>query len=136
VNDESLFSTWLLHYGADRFLLGADVKEEKIAINGWQETTDVWVYDFIKKYMDKNLKQIFCTDVSKDGLLEGVALELYRNILKKFPDLQLIASGGVRSMDDIAELEKIGCGGVIIGKAIYEGRIGLEDLRNKIKQLK
>ena len=136
VNDESLFSTWIFHYGADKFLLGADVKEEKIAINGWQETTDVGVYDFIKKYMEKNLKQIFCTDVSKDGLMEGTALELYKNILKKFPDLQLIASGGVRSMDDIADLEKIGCSGVIIGKAIYEGRIGLEDLRSKIKQSK
>ncbi|HMH31914.1 MAG TPA: 1-(5-phosphoribosyl)-5-[(5-phosphoribosylamino)methylideneamino]imidazole-4-carboxamide isomerase [Puia sp.] len=130
VKDESLFSAWLLHYGPNRFLLGADVKDEKITIHGWQETTDIWIYDLIEKYMAKNLQQIFCTDVSKDGLLEGPAIDLYKNIVAKYPALHLIASGGVRSMNDVYALLETGCKGVIIGKAIYEGKLSLEDLRH------
>ena len=130
VKDERLFSAWILQYGANRFLLGADVKDEKITIHGWQETTDIWIYDLIEKYMAKNLQQIFCTDVSKDGLLEGPATDLYKNILAKYPGLHLIASGGVRSMDDVYELLETGCKGVIIGKAIYEGKLSLGDLRH------
>jgi phosphoribosylformimino-5-aminoimidazole carboxamide ribotide isomerase len=130
VKDENLFSAWILHYGPNRFLLGADVNDEKITIHGWQEMTDIWIYDLVEKYIAKNLQQIFCTDVSKDGLLEGPAIDLYKNILAKYPGLHLIASGGVRSMDDIYELLEIGCKGVIIGKAIYEGKLSLDDLRH------
>jgi phosphoribosylformimino-5-aminoimidazole carboxamide ribotide isomerase len=128
VKDGPLFVSWLQEYGAERFLLGADVKNEKIAVSGWQETTDRWVYDFIREYIEKGVRQIFCTDVSKDGLLQGPALELYKNIVGKFPDLHFIASGGVSGMDDVWRLEEAGCKGVIIGKAIYEGRIALNEL--------
>jgi phosphoribosylformimino-5-aminoimidazole carboxamide ribotide isomerase len=128
VKDGDRFVSWLQQYGAARFLLGADVKNEKIAISGWQETTDRWVYDFIGEYIEKGVKQIFCTDVNKDGLLQGPALELYRNIAGKFPELHFIASGGVSGMDDVRRLEEAGCKGVIIGKAIYEGLITLNEI--------
>jgi phosphoribosylformimino-5-aminoimidazole carboxamide ribotide isomerase len=109
--------------------LGADVKEEKIAVSGWLEKTDIWIYDFLQKYIEKGINQVFCTDVSKDGLLEGPSLELYKNIIEKFPSLQFIASGGVSSLRDLEELLDIGCQAVIIGKAIYEGRISLAALK-------
>jgi phosphoribosylformimino-5-aminoimidazole carboxamide ribotide isomerase len=128
VKDGPLFVSWLQQYGAERFLLGADVKNEKIAVSGWLETTDIWVYDFIGDYIEKGVRQVFCTDVSKDGLLQGPALELYKNIVGKFPGLHFIASGGVSGMDDVRRLEEAGCKGVIIGKAIYEGRIALNEL--------
>ena len=129
VKNEETFIEWLRKYGADKFLLGADVKDEKIAIHGWQETTDVWIYDFIQKYMEQGIKQLFCTDVAKDGAMEGPSTDLYRNIIEKFPGLHFIASGGVSSIDDVYELENINCKGVIIGKAIYEGRIKLNELK-------
>jgi phosphoribosylformimino-5-aminoimidazole carboxamide ribotide isomerase len=128
VKDEETFTNWLSSYGAEKFLLGADVKNEKIAISGWTETTDIWIYDFIGRYMQKGIRQLFCTDVSKDGLLEGPAAGLYKNIMSKFGDLQLIASGGVSSLNDLDALQEAGCSGVIIGKAIYEGRITLQEL--------
>ncbi|NII25809.1 1-(5-phosphoribosyl)-5-[(5-phosphoribosylamino)methylideneamino]imidazole-4-carboxamide isomerase [Pseudoflavitalea sp. X16] len=128
VKNEQEFVKWLLTYGADKFLLGADVKDEKIAVGGWLETTDIWIYDFIAKYIAHGVQQIFCTDVSKDGLLQGPAVELYQNIIKQFPQLHFIASGGVSNMEDVRQLQEIGCSGVIIGKAIYEGRITVEEL--------
>jgi len=128
VKDETEFVKWLLIFGADKFLLGADVKEEKIAIHGWLEKTDLWVYDFIEKYIQHGVKQVFCTDVSKDGKLEGPAIELYKNIIAKFPELYFIASGGVSSAKDLKELSEIGCNGAIVGKAIYEGKIKLSEL--------
>lgn len=128
VKDEETFFKWLGQYGAGKFLLGADVKDEKITVSGWTEQTDVWIYDFIEKQMDKGVHQIFCTDVSKDGALEGPSLELYKNIVLKFPKLHFIASGGVSNMDDVYQLGAIGCKGVIIGKAIYEGRVRLSEL--------
>lgn len=128
VKDAELFLSWLQTYGSDRFLLGADVRNEKIAVNGWLETTDRWVYDFIGEYFEKGVRQVFCTDVSKDGLLQGPALGLYQNILQKFPELHFIASGGVSGMKDVESLRTIGCKGVIIGKAIYEGLITLNEL--------
>jgi phosphoribosylformimino-5-aminoimidazole carboxamide ribotide isomerase len=128
VKDGALFVGWLEQYGAEKFLLGADVKDEKIAVSGWLETTDRWVYDFIGDYVEKGVRQVFCTDVSKDGLLQGPALELYKNIVGKFPDLHFIASGGVSGMDDVRRLAEIGCKGVIIGKAIYEGLITLNEI--------
>ena len=128
VKDEELFSQWLLFYGAAKFLLGADVKDNKIAISGWQEKTELGIFDFISKYAAKDVRQVFCTDVSKDGKLEGPSFDLYKEIVEQFPALHFIASGGVSSMDDIYKLEEIGCKGVIIGKAIYEGRITLKQL--------
>ena len=129
VKNETEFVKWLLIYGADKFLLGADVKDEKIAVGGWLETTDVWVYDFIQKYIEHGVQQIFCTDVSKDGKLEGPSVALYENIIGKFPKLHFIASGGVSSVKDLDDLQETGCKGTIVGKAIYENRISLEELR-------
>jgi phosphoribosylformimino-5-aminoimidazole carboxamide ribotide isomerase len=129
VKDETLFSEWIEKYGAEKFLLGADVKDEKITIGGWLETTAINVYDFIEKYVSKGIRQVFCTDVSKDGKLEGPSVELYKNIIRRFPELFFIASGGVSSMDDLHELRTIGCSGAIIGKAIYENRITIGELQ-------
>lgn len=134
VKNESEFVQWLKDFGADKFILGADVKNEKIAVAGWQETTDIWIYDFIEDYIQQGVQQVFCTDVSKDGRLEGPAVELYRNIVSKFPSLYFIASGGVSSMDDLDQLQHAGCNGVIIGKAIYENRISLKELKSMIRQ--
>ncbi|MBL7752253.1 MAG: 1-(5-phosphoribosyl)-5-[(5-phosphoribosylamino)methylideneamino]imidazole-4-carboxamide isomerase [Chitinophagaceae bacterium] len=129
VKGEDIFTGWLTQFGADKFLLGADVKNEKIAIGGWLETTEIWVYDLIEKYIQKGITQLFCTDVSKDGRLEGPAVELYKNIVSKFPSLYFIASGGVSSMADLDALQEAGCRAAIVGKAIYENRITLEDLK-------
>ncbi|MBN8783820.1 MAG: 1-(5-phosphoribosyl)-5-[(5-phosphoribosylamino)methylideneamino]imidazole-4-carboxamide isomerase [Terrimonas ferruginea] len=129
VKKEEEFARWLLAFGADRFLLGADVKEKKIAIHGWLEQTDIDVKDFIRKYQQRGVQQVFCTDVSKDGKLEGPSLELYKEIIGEFPSLHFIASGGVSSVADLDALLEAGCKGVIIGKAIYENRISLADLQ-------
>lgn len=128
VKNEDEIKIWFQKFGVSRFLLGADVKEEKIAIHGWQETTDIWIYDFIEKYFAHGIQQLFCTDISKDGKLEGPSIDLYKTIIQKFPKLHFIASGGVSSVKDIEELWKIGCKGIIIGKAIYENRISLKEL--------
>jgi phosphoribosylformimino-5-aminoimidazole carboxamide ribotide isomerase len=133
VKNEEEFIKWLVEFGADKFLLGADVKNERIVVSGWQETTDVWIHDFIQKYIDQGVRQIFCTDVAKDGKMEGPSVELYKGIIQKFPQLHFIASGGVSSLDDIYQLAEIGCKGIIIGKAIYEGRLSLEEL-SKVNQ--
>lgn len=129
VKNETLFVQWLQQFGADKFLLGADVKDEKIAVGGWLETTEINIYDFIKKYIGHGVKQIFCTDVSKDGKLEGPSTMLYQNIITRFPDLYFIASGGVSSIADLNDLERIGCSAAIVGKAIYENRISLDELK-------
>lgn len=128
VKNEAELVKWFMIFGADKFLLGADVKDEKIAIGGWLETTDIWIYDFIEKYIGHGIKQIFCTDVSKDGKLEGPAVELYKNIVQKFPALHFIASGGVSSVDDLHALRDAGCKGAIVGKAIYEERVKINKL--------
>ena len=132
VKNKELFFSWLVKYGAEKILLGADVKNEKIAINGWLETTDILISDFIKENNSKGVNTIFCTDISKDGLLQGPALDLYKKILLEFPKLNLIASGGVANMNDLDQLKEIGCSGAIVGKAIYEGRIKLNDLKKFI----
>lgn len=128
VKAEATFVSWIQKYGAEKFLLGADVKDEKIAVSGWLETTDIWIYDFIEKYMAHGVQQLFCTDVSKDGKLEGPSLVLYKQILEKFPSLYFIASGGVSSIEDLELLRETGCSGAIVGKAIYENRISLKEL--------
>ena len=128
VKDEQLLSSWLITFGAEKFILGADVKNEKIVVRGWTETTPVSLFDLIENYKTKGVRWFFCTDVSKDGLLEGPATTLYKKLLNEHPSIDLIASGGVRSIDDIEELRQAGCKGVIIGKALYENRIALNDL--------
>jgi phosphoribosylformimino-5-aminoimidazole carboxamide ribotide isomerase len=130
VKEPDTFLEWLSVYGADKFILGADVKSEKIAVAGWLETTDINIYDFLQDYINKGILQSFCTDVSKDGKLEGPSIDLYKNIVQKFPSLYFIASGGVSCLDDLTALKELGCAGAIVGKAIYEGRIALKDLSN------
>lgn len=132
VKQPDLFFHWLQEYGADKMFLGADVKEEKIAVGGWLETTELSVFDFLKTNMDKGVTQVFCTDIAKDGLLQGASTDLYRKIIEKLPDIQLTASGGVSHIDDVTELQEAGLAGVIIGKAIYEGRITLAELKKFI----
>ncbi|MEY3120391.1 MAG: 1-(5-phosphoribosyl)-5-[(5-phosphoribosylamino)methylideneamino]imidazole-4-carboxamide isomerase [Bacteroidota bacterium] len=128
VKNELLFQEWIARFGANTFMLGADVFEEKIAIGGWMEKTEISVFDFMKSYIDKGVKQIFCTDIKKDGKLQGPSIELYQKIIEKFPALHLIASGGVSSLDDLIELEEIGCAAAIVGKAIYENKITISEL--------
>ena len=129
VKDEFTFTGWLLAFGADRFIIGADVKKEMIVITGWTETTSINLFDFIGNYKLKGVKQFFCTDVNKDGLLQGPATSLYKKIMNQHPSIDLIASGGVTTIKDIEELREAGCSGAIIGKAIYENRITLKELK-------
>lgn len=128
VKRPGVFHGWLAKYGGDKILLGADVKEEKIAVHGWTQQTELNVFDFLEDQVAKGLRQAFCTDISKDGLLQGPSTALYARIKDRFPDLELIASGGVATPDDLIQLKEIGCYGAIVGKAIYEGRIRLSDL--------
>jgi phosphoribosylformimino-5-aminoimidazole carboxamide ribotide isomerase len=123
-----LFEEWIERFGATIFMLGADVHAEKIAIGGWLEKTEIDVYDFIGSYINKGVTQIFCTDIQKDGKLEGASIELYQKILQQYPSLQLIASGGVRQLNDLEALRTIGCSAAIVGKAIYEHKISLAEL--------
>jgi phosphoribosylformimino-5-aminoimidazole carboxamide ribotide isomerase len=129
VKDEFTFSGWLMAYGPDRFIIGADVKNEIIVIKGWTETTTLTVFDLVEKYKLKGVKQFFCTDVNKDGLLQGPATDLYKKLLNEHPSIDLIASGGVTTPDDLEQLRQTGCSGAIIGKAIYENKISLKDLK-------
>jgi phosphoribosylformimino-5-aminoimidazole carboxamide ribotide isomerase len=128
VNNRNLLEEWIDRFGADVFMLGADVYEEKIAIGGWLEKTNIDVYTFMQSYISKGLNQMFCTDIQKDGKLEGPSIDLYKKIIQKFSNLQLIASGGVSKLQDLVELQTIGCAAAIVGKAIYENRISLEAL--------
>ena len=115
-------------FGAERIIIGADVKDQKIAIHGWQETADQDVYEFIDAYRKANATHFLCTDVSKDGKLQGPSIELYKSIQNRFTDINVIASGGVASIQDVKDLKAIKCISVIIGKAIYEQKITLEEL--------
>jgi len=128
VKNPDIFSAWLKQYGQDKIILGADCKNRKIATNGWLEESQKDVVDFIKSYEEKSIKYVICTDISKDGMLQGTANELYEEIISK-TNVNLIASGGVSSIDDLLQLKTIGCEGVIIGKAIYEGYITLRELK-------
>jgi len=134
IKNSDLFFSWIKKYGSKKILLGADVKNEKLAINGWLDITDTMIIDFIKLNIMNNVTTIFCTDISKDGLLQGPAIDLYKKLISEFPDLNLIASGGVASIEDIKALKQIGCAGAIIGKAIYEERIKLTDLKKFIEK--
>jgi phosphoribosylformimino-5-aminoimidazole carboxamide ribotide isomerase len=121
---------WIARFGGDRFMLGADVNGTKLAVSGWTETTDVEIVPFLDKWTAAGIQQVFCTDISKDGLLEGPSIALYRSLLQAFPHLQLIASGGVSSIDDLQVLRELGCSAAIVGKAIYENKITVTALAN------
>jgi phosphoribosylformimino-5-aminoimidazole carboxamide ribotide isomerase len=129
VKNKDIFSSWILKYGKEKIILGADVKNEKIAVGGWIETTDLDLMPFIKTYISEGIDKIICTDISKDGMLQGPAIELYKKILNQHPDIYIIASGGVSSIADIEQLQEASIPAVITGKAIYEGRIKLNELR-------
>lgn len=129
VKDEKMLTEWLLEFGVQKFIIGADVKDEKLAIKGWTETTELSVFDLIENYKTKGVKQFFCTDISKDGLLQGTGIDLYKKILNQHPSIDLIASGGVSSVDDLLQLREAGCSGAIVGKAFYEKKILLTDLK-------
>lgn len=129
VKDEATFTGWLVLFGAEKFIIGADVKNEKIVIRGWTESTSLTVFELIEKYKTKGVKQFFCTDVNKDGLLQGTAIDLYKKILNEHPSIDLIASGGITAVSELDELRQAGCNGAIIGKAIYENRITLNNLK-------
>lgn len=126
----TIFIEWLQKYGENKVVLSADVKHEKIVIQGWIEKTDWIVYDFIHSFLQHKLKYVICTDVAKDGTLTGPSYELYHQVIKRFPDLCLIASGGIHHEKDLITLKNLGCEGVIIGKAIYEGKISIKNLVN------
>jgi phosphoribosylformimino-5-aminoimidazole carboxamide ribotide isomerase len=129
VKNRDLFLTWLDNFGANKIILGADVKNEKIAVSGWTETSDIWLKDFLQDFVNQGITHVICTDISKDGLLAGSANELYESVLTDFKNLKLIASGGVSNLSDLEKLKEIGCFGAIVGKAIYEGRISLKELQ-------
>ena len=128
VTQPELFMGWLEKYGAERMILGADVRNGKISINGWKEDSSEDLLPFLQKYIDAGVKNVLCTEISKDGTLAGPAIELYREVMEAYPELHLIASGGVSSMDDIKALDQAGIPAVVFGKAIYEGRIDLRQL--------
>jgi len=127
VQNPKLFEQWLAQYGADKIILGADCMNRKIATNGWQKESEMDVLSFIQDYEKKGIRYVICTDINKDGMLQGTANELYKELIAE-TDIQLIASGGVTTMDDLYRLQEIGCEGVIIGKAIYENRLTLKEL--------
>ena len=129
VKSPELFYEWLKRYGNERIILGADAKDEKIAVSGWQETTTKELIPFIEEFHKCGVKKVICTDISRDGMLQGPATELYKKISENLPEIYLVASGGVCSIDDIEILDKAGIPAVIFGKAIYEGRIKLNDLK-------
>lgn len=135
VKDKDTFTAWIHQYSGDKIILGADVKDKKIAVSGWQEDTDLEITPFIKAYMSEGITKVISTDISKDGMLQGPSLELYTEMLSVFPDLYVIASGGVSKMDDILQLAENNVPAVIVGKAIYEGRITLKQISefNKTK---
>ena len=126
--EPEMFSGWLQRYGADRIILGADVRNGKISINGWKHDSDIELRDFLEYYVKRGVKNVLCTEISKDGTLGGPAVKLYTDIIAVFPGLHLIASGGVSCMDDIKQLDAAGIPAVVFGKAIYEGKINLKEL--------
>ncbi len=130
VKKPNLFLGWLQKYGKERIILGADVKDRKIAVSGWQEQSELEILPFLEGYVKKGVCYTICTDVSKDGLLQGSAIALYQEIREQFPDLNLTASGGVTTMTELEKLHEIGCYGAIVGKAIYEGKLSLKEIEN------
>ena len=130
VTQPDLFISWLKKYGAERMILGADVRNGKISINGWKEDSEEDLLPFLRKYIDAGVKTVLCTEISKDGTLQGPAIDLYKKVMDEYPQLHLIASGGVSCIDDIKALEAAGIPAVVFGKAIYERKIDLKELMN------
>jgi phosphoribosylformimino-5-aminoimidazole carboxamide ribotide isomerase len=133
VKNPELFSQWINDFGPEKFLPGADVLHKKIKIHGWTEETEIAVFDFVKDMIARGINQVFCTDISKDGMMEGPATQLYKEILLMFPSLNLIASGGISCYEDLLILKDAGCTGAIVGKAIYEEKITMKQIEEFIK---
>lgn len=134
VKRPELLEEWLMEFGTDKFLIGADVLDGKIKISGWLEDGGINIFDFIGKMLGLGVTNIFCTDISKDGAMEGPSPELYKRIMEEHPEVNLIASGGVSNIDDVILLKEIGCKGAIIGKAIYEGKVPLNPLKGTLEE--
>ena len=134
VTQPELFLSWVEKYGADRMILGADVRNGRISINGWKDDSDEELLPFLRKYVDAGVKNVLCTEISKDGTLAGPAISLYQRIMESYPSLHLIASGGVSGIHDIRALDRAGIPAVVFGKAIYEGRIDLKDLKAEFQE--
>ena len=132
VTDPERFASWIARYGAEKMILGADVKEKRIAVNGWKEETAQPLMPFLAHYTEKGIRQVICTDITRDVMLQGPSIALYREILGEFPDLTLVGSGGVSGMEDIYRLEEAKVPAVIFGKALYEGRISLHEIEQFI----
>lgn len=130
VTRKELFSSWIISYGREKITLGADAINGKIAIRGWQKSTEIDLFDHIDYFYSRGLKYVKTTDVDKDGLMQGPSFDLYKEIIARFPDICVLASGGVRSVDDIQRLNDMGVFAVIFGKAYYEGRIKLKELES------
>ncbi len=133
VKSKDTFESWLKQYGGERIILGADVKDKKIAVTGWTESTQLDLMPFLDEYTQKGVKKVICTDISRDGMLTGPSIELYKDIMSRFPDMYLVASGGVSSVKDLYELSEAGIPAVVFGKAFYEGRITFKELSEFIK---
>jgi phosphoribosylformimino-5-aminoimidazole carboxamide ribotide isomerase len=129
VKDRETFLRWIETYGPEKIILGADAKDKMIAVSGWQEVSELSILDFIESYTNKGIQKVISTDIARDGMLTGPSIELYKEIIVKFPGLELIVSGGIASIKDIYELDKMGIPGVITGKAIYEGYINLNEIK-------
>jgi phosphoribosylformimino-5-aminoimidazole carboxamide ribotide isomerase len=132
VKNRAIFEKWISEYGSEKIILGADAKDEKIAVSGWLEDSNEDLIPFIQGYQAKGIQYVICTDIAKDGMLEGPSFDLYEKILKEAIGVKLIASGGISTFDELPRLAELGCEGTIIGKAIYEGRITLKQLENYI----
>ena len=132
VKDPEIFESWLQKFGSKKIILGADANNEKVATNGWLDESELELVPFIQQYEQKGVEYVICTDISKDGMLQGPSTDLYRRILDETNNIKLIASGGIATFDDLPLLAEIGCEGTIIGKAIYEGRISLKQLEKFI----
>lgn len=132
VTKPELYLDWLQKYGADSLILGADVRNGKVSINGWLEDSDLELTEFLTKYMQAGTRNVLCTEISKDGMLQGPAIDLYKQVMKAHPTCHLIASGGVSCIQDIETLQEAGIPAVVFGKAIYEGRIDLKELSKKM----
>ena len=128
ISNPELFDGWLEKYGADKIILGADVRNGRISINGWKEDSDTKLLPFLERYVKHGVKNVLCTEISKDGMMGGTAVELYSEIMNAYPTLHLIASGGVSKQEDINELNRRGIPAVVFGKSIYEGKIDLDKL--------
>ncbi|MBB4803883.1 phosphoribosylformimino-5-aminoimidazole carboxamide ribotide isomerase [Flavobacterium nitrogenifigens] len=132
VKNRAIFEKWISEYGSDKIILGADAKDEKIAVSGWLEESNEDLVPFIQDYQSKGIDYVICTDIAKDGMLQGPSFDLYSKILAEAKGIKLIASGGISTFDELPKLAELGCEGTIIGKAIYEGRITLKQLENYI----